>query len=95
MVDKITPRLTDKECEILIKDVVTFIMMNYALGDDGLVHITDVKAKTYQIIANVINDVEHSINDMSDLVVVALTTSMLSSKIYERKERIMKCQQTE
>ena len=90
MADKITPRFTDKECEILIKDVVTLIMMGYAVGDDELVHINDVKAKTYQIIANVINDVEHDINDMSDLAVAGLVTSMLSSEIYKRKREIMK-----
>lgn len=89
MTDNITKGFTDKECEILIKDIVTLVMMNYVLGNDGeLVHINDVKAKTYQTVANVINDIEHGINDMSDLALVALTTSMLSSKIYKRKVEV-------
>ena len=65
---------TEKESEILIKDVVTLVLMSYTLGNDGeLVHINDAKAKTYQTVANVINDIEHGINDMSDLALVALT----------------------
>ena len=64
-------------------------MMSYVLGNDGeLVHINDVKAKTYQTVANVINDIEHGINDTSDLALVALTTSILSSKIYKRKVEV-------
>lgn len=89
MTDNITKGFTDKECEILIKDIVTLVMMNYVLGNDGeLVHINDVKAKTYQTVANVINDIEHGINDTSDLALVALTTSILSSKIYKRKVEV-------
>lgn len=89
MTDNITKGFTEKECEILIKDIVTLVMMSYVLGNDGeLVHINDVKAKTYQTVANVINDIEHGINDMSDLALVALTTSILSSKIYKRKVEV-------
>lgn len=92
MTDNIVKKpFTEKESEILIKDVVTLVMMSYVLGNDGkLVHINDAKAKTYQTVANVINDIEHGINDMSDLALVALTTSMLSSKIYERKAEVKK-----
>ena len=82
---------TEKESEILIKDVVTLVLMSYTLGNDGeLVHINDAKAKTYQTVANVINDIEHGINDMSDLALVALTTSMLSSKIYNKRKAEVK-----
>lgn len=89
MTDNITKGFTEKECEILIKDIVTLVMMSYVLGNDGeLVHINDVKAKTYQTVANVINDIEHGINDTSDLALVALTTSILSSKIYKRKVEV-------
>lgn len=89
MTDNITKGFTEKECEILIKDIVTLMMMSYVLGNDGeLVHINDVKAKTYQTVANVINDIEHGINDTSDLALVALTTSILSSKIYKRKVEV-------
>lgn len=91
MTDNITKGFTEKECEILIKDIVTLVMMSYVLGNDGkLVHINDVKAKTYQTVANVINDIEHGINDTSDLALVALTTSILSSKIYKRKAEVKK-----
>lgn len=89
MTDKMTQPFTDKECEILIKDVVTLVMMAYAVNDnndDELIRTKSVKAKTYQTVANVIKDIEHGINDMSDLTVVALATSMLSSKIYKRKK---------
>lgn len=89
MTDKMTQPFTDKECEILIKDVVTLVMMAYAVNDnndDELIRIKSVKAKTYQTVANVIKDIEYGINDMSDLTVVALATSMLSSKIYKRKK---------
>lgn len=89
MTDNITKGFTEKECEILIKDIVTLVMMSYVLGNDGeLVHINDVKAKTYQTVANVINDIEHGINDTSDLALIALTTSILSSKIYKRKVEV-------
>ena len=89
MTDNITKGFTEKECEILIKYIVTLVMMSYVLGNDGeLVHINDVKAKTYQTVANVINDIEHGINDTSDLALVALTTSILSSKIYKRKVEV-------
>lgn len=90
MTDKMTQPFTDKECEILIKDVVTLVMMAYAVNDnnddDELIRIKSIKAKTYQTVANVIKDIEYGINDMSDLTVVALATSMLSSKIYKRKK---------
>lgn len=89
MTDNITKGFTEKECEILIKDIVTLVMMSYVLGNDSeLFHINDVKAKTYQTVANVINDIEHGINDTSDLALVALTTSILSSKIYKRKVEV-------
>lgn len=93
MTDKMTQPLTDKECEILIKDVVTLVMMTYAVNDDNddeLIRTKNVKAKTYQTVANVIDDIEHGINDLSDLTVVALATSMLSSKIYKRKNEEVK-----
>lgn len=89
MTDKMTQLFTDKECEILIKDVVTLVMMAYAVNDnndDELIRTKSIKAKTYQTVANVIKDIEYGINDMSDLTVVALATSMLSSKIYKRKK---------
>lgn len=90
MTDNIVKKpFTEKECEILIKDVVTLVMMAYAVNDnndDELIRTKNVKAKTYQTVANVIDDIEHGINDMSDLAVVALATSMLSRKIYKRKE---------
>lgn len=89
MTDKMTQPFTDKECEILIKDVVTLVMMAYAVNDnndDELIRTKSIKAKTYQTVANVIKDIEYGINDMSDLTVVALATSMLSSKIYKRKK---------
>ena len=78
---------TEKESEILIKDVVTLVMMCYVIDDESN-DINNAKAKTYQTVANVINDIEHGINDMSDLTLVALTTSMLSSKIYKRKVEV-------
>lgn len=89
MTDNITKPFTEKESEILIKDVVTLVMMGYAVNDnndDESIRIKNVKAKTYQTVANVINDIEHGINDMSDLTVVGLATSVLSSKIYKRKK---------
>lgn len=89
MTDKMIQPFTDKECEILIKDVVTLIMMAYAVNDnndDELIRTKSVKAKTYQTVANVIKDIEHGINDMSDLAVTAIATSVLSSKIYKRKK---------
>nr|DAH69914.1 MAG TPA: hypothetical protein [Caudoviricetes sp.] len=87
MTDNITKGFTDKECEILIKDIVTLVMMGYVIDDESN-DINNAKAKTYQTVANVINDIEHGINDMSDLALVALTTSMLSSKIYKRKVEV-------
>ena len=87
MTDNITKGFTDKECEILIKDIVTLVMMGYVIDDESN-DINNAKAKTYQTVANVINDIEHGINDMSDLAFVALTTSMLSSKIYKRKVEV-------
>lgn len=84
MTDNITKGFTDKECEILIKDIVTLVMMGYVIDDESN-DINNAKAKTYQTVANVINDIEHGINDTSDLALVALTTSILSSKIYKRK----------
>ena len=89
MTDNITKGFTDKECEILIKDIVTLVMMGYVIDDESN-DINNAKAKTYQRVANVINDIEHGINDMSDLALVALTTSMLSSKIYKRKAEVKK-----
>lgn len=93
MTDKMIQPFTDKECEILIKDVVTLIMMAYAVNDnndDELIRTKSVKAKTYQTVANVIKDIEHGINDMSDLAVTAIATSVLSSKIYKRKMGVKK-----
>ena len=93
MTDKMTQPFTDKECEILIKDVVTLVMMAYVVNDnndDELIRINNVKAKTYQTVANVIKDIEYGINDVSDLTVVALATSVLSSKIYKRKMEVKK-----
>ena len=87
MTDNITKGFTDKECEILIKDIVTLVMMGYVIDDESN-DINNAKAKTYQTVANVINDIEHGINDMSDLALVVLTTSMLSSKIYKRKAEV-------
>lgn len=84
MTDNITKGFTEKECEILIKDIVTLVMMGYVIDND----INNAKAKTYQTVANVINDIEHGINDTSDLALVALTTSILSSKIYKRKVEV-------
>ena len=87
MTDNITKGFTDKECEILIKDIVTLVMMGYVIDDESN-DINNAKAKTYQTVANVINDIEHGINDTSDLALVALTTSILSSKIYKRKVEV-------
>lgn len=87
MTDNITKGFTDKECEILIKDIVTLVMMGYVIDDESN-DINNAKAKTYQTVANVINDIEHGINDVSDLALVALTTSMLSSKICKRKAEV-------
>ena len=89
MTDNITKGFTDKECEILIKDIVTLVMMGYVIDDESN-DINNAKAKTNQTVANVINDIEHGINDVSDLALVALTTSMLSDKIYKREVEVKK-----
>lgn len=35
MTDNITKGFTDKECEILIKDIVTLVMMGYVIDDES------------------------------------------------------------
>lgn len=90
MADNIAQRLTDKECEIIIKDTVTLIMMNYILGDGKcLCPMSDVKAKTYAVVAKVINDIEFGISNVSQLMVESLASSMLRDKIYKREKEIM------
>ena len=87
MADNIKQRLTDKECEIIIKDTVTLIMMNYILGDgEYLCSMSDVKAKTYTVVAKVINDIELGISSVSQLMVESITSSMLRNEIYRRKK---------
>lgn len=90
MADNMKQRLTDKECEIIIKDTVTLIMMNYILGDgECLCPMSDVKAKTYAVVAKVINDIEFGISNVSQLMVESLASSMLRDKIYKREKEIM------
>ena len=90
MADNMKQRLTDKECEIIIKDTVTLIMMNYILGDgECLCPMSDVKAKTYTVVAKVINDIEFGISNVSQLMIESLSSSMLRDEIYRREKEIM------
>lgn len=90
MADNIKQRLTDKECEIIIKDTVTLIMMNYILGDgEYLCSMSDVKAKTYAVVAKVINDIEFGISNVSQLLVESLASSMLRKEICRKEKEIM------
>jgi hypothetical protein len=90
MADNIKQRLTDKECEIIIKDTVTLIMMNYILGDgEYLCPMSDVKAKTYAVVAKVINDIEFGISNVSQLLVESLASSMLRKEICRKEKEII------
>ena len=51
--------------------------------------MSDVKAKTYAVVAKVINDIEFGITNVSQLMVESLASSMLRDKIYKREKEIM------
>ena len=75
---KLKRNFNDKEAEIIIKDTVTMIMLDYALGDTN---VENIKAYAYTRVANVIAELDMCVSNLSTLIIESITSSELKKNL--------------
>lgn len=75
---KLKRTFNDKEAEIIIKDAVTAIMLDYALGDTD---VENIKAYAYTRVANVIVELDMCVSNLSTLMIESIKSSELKKTL--------------